>query len=66
MQNFQMTIWDRWGGRLFTSKDPNLGWNGRFDNTGEFVPNGVYIYTLEYNTARKKHIELKGFATVLR
>lgn len=66
MLNFQMTIWDRWGGKLFETNDVNQSWNGRFGNTGDFVSNGVYLYIVSYKTPRGQDIRLKGYATVLR
>ncbi|MEP7196808.1 MAG: PKD domain-containing protein [Saprospiraceae bacterium] len=66
MTNFSMSIWDRWGSLIYKTEDPNLGWNGRFDNTGDFLQPGVYIYTLQYNAPRNKEVSLKGYATLLR
>ena len=66
MKNFEMSIWDRWGGKLFSTNDPNQSWNGRFNNSGELVPNGVYLYLVEYDTPRLQRIQLKGYATVVR
>ena len=66
IKGFKLTIWDRWGGKLFSTNDPNQSWNGRFNNSGELVPNGVYLYLVEYDTPRLQRIQLKGYATVVR
>ncbi len=44
--DFIVQVFDRWGGVLFESKDPNLGWDGT--KNGELVPNDVYIWRMEY------------------
>lgn len=42
--DFDMMIFDRWGQKLFESKDPHKGWDGRFG--GALCPEGVYIYKI--------------------
>lgn len=64
--NFKMTIWNRWGEKVFEATDPELGWNGRKFNTGRESPNGVYVVLVQYNEPRGRRVELKGYATLLR
>ncbi|MBK9109135.1 MAG: gliding motility-associated C-terminal domain-containing protein [Saprospiraceae bacterium] len=66
MSDFELVIWDRWGSKVFKTNDPTQGWNGRKDNGGENLPNGVYVYTLRYKTPRGQLLESKGFATLIR
>lgn len=66
MSDFRMTIWNRWGERIFETTDPLQGWNGRKHNSGELEQNGVYVYLVTYTDPRGKPIELKGFATLIR
>jgi len=40
--NFNMKIFNRWGGLLNETNDINKGWDGKFRN--ENVPEGVYVY----------------------
>jgi len=43
--DYSLEIFDRWGKRIFLTKSPENGWNGKNDNgNGEYVPNGVYVY----------------------
>jgi len=63
---YSMTIWSRWGEELFTSSDPEDGWNGRKHNTGQEMPVGVYLCSLEYHDARKRVHELREFVTLVR
>ena len=66
MQNFNMTIWNRWGELVFETADPNEGWNGRKENDGRNSPQGVYVVVVSYTGPRGEDIRLKGFATLIR
>ncbi len=66
MTDFQMNIWNRWGEKIFETKDPEQGWNGLKNNTGQPAPNGVYVVTVKYVDPRGKPFELNGIATVVR
>ena len=63
---FNMTIWNRWGERIFQTHDPNTGWNGRKNNVGELVQQGVYVYVVRFLAPRGQVYHLNGFATLLR
>jgi gliding motility-associated-like protein len=65
-QNFQMTIWNRWGERIFESTDPTRGWNGRKFNQGEPSPDGVYVVLVTFTGPRGEPFSLQGFATLIR
>ena len=66
MENFTMTIWNRWGEEVFQTNDPHRGWNGKKKNIGRDSPNGVYVYVVTYTGPRKNNFQLKGFATLIR
>lgn len=66
MQDFEMSIWSRWGELLFLSENPEEGWDGTKQNTGEDLPVGVYIYQIKYIDPRGEPYALKGFATLVR
>ncbi len=44
---YKMTIANRWGMIMFTTFDPEQGWDGRYLNSN--CPEGVYFVILEYN-----------------
>lgn len=44
IKTLHLAVYDRWGERIFESKDPALGWDGRFK--GKKMDNGVYAYTV--------------------
>ncbi|MCB0643271.1 MAG: PKD domain-containing protein [Phaeodactylibacter sp.] len=66
IQEFELQIWDRWGGLIFETDDPLEAWNGRQFNTGRLVQDGVYVCTVRFREPRGAPFEYKGFVTVLR
>ena len=66
ISEFNMSIWSRWGEKVYETSDPLEGWNGRKENTGAELPNGVYVYLVTYKDPRNKEQKLKGFATLIR
>ncbi|MCE2497147.1 MAG: gliding motility-associated C-terminal domain-containing protein [Flavobacteriales bacterium] len=45
-RSYALFIYDRWGGLIFESTDPQIGWDGTFD--GEELPMGIYPCSIEY------------------
>lgn len=43
---YNLSIFNRWGEKIFETTDPNIQWNGSFK--GEPAPTGIYGYTLDY------------------
>jgi gliding motility-associated-like protein len=66
MTDFELSIWARWGERVFFTEDPQEGWNGRKHNSGEDLPDGVYVCVVRYTDPRSNPVEIKEFATLLR
>jgi hypothetical protein len=64
-QGFNLQVYNRWGERVFESRDYTLGWDGRA-NGGEVVSPGVYIYTVNFTGKNNKTYSQKGSLTVLR
>ena len=63
---YSMTIWDRWGAKVFETGDPDEGWNGSKNNIGQDLPVGVYMCVLQYKDARNRPNELREFVTLIR
>lgn len=64
VSSFTFSIFNRWGKEIFTSLDPDFGWDGR-DN-GVIVQQGAYAYQVMVVDGNKKHIEAKGTVLVVR
>ena len=46
---YNLSVWDRWGQKVFESTDLDEGWNGRKDNSGTLLPQGVYVYKVNFS-----------------
>ncbi len=66
LQAFEMTIWNRWGELVFMAADPEYAWNGRKNNVGPILPNGVYVYQVQFLDPRGEMVEMQGFATLIK
>jgi gliding motility-associated-like protein len=66
IRNFEMLIVNRWGETVFEANDPMQGWNGRKNNVGQAVPEGVYMVLVTFTGPRGDEYEYRGVATVVR
>lgn len=65
--NFEMTIYNRWGELIFESRDHTKGWDGSYGLKGGVVQAGLYTWIIRYkpkNTDEK--LVVNGFVNVLR
>ncbi len=63
-REYQLDIYDRWGGKVFSSSDPNMGWNGTF--MGKDCPAGCYAYSLHYKGRKTYRQVHSGLVHLLR
>lgn len=66
ISDYQLSIFNRWGQLVFSSEDPNEGWNGQFENSGDLSPLGVYVYKARYLDPRGEEKILEGHVTLIR
>jgi gliding motility-associated-like protein len=45
LKSYTLEIFDPWGGKIFETNNPNIGWNGQYK--GETVAQGVYVYVIK-------------------
>jgi len=64
VKNVSVEIWNRWGQLVFSSSDPNKGWDGNFQ--GVPAQTGVYAYIIRYTNAKNEEKLTKGNVTLLR
>ena len=62
---YSIEIYDRWGVKMFSSTDPSDYWNGKINNTGAKVPDGVYYYIIKAECGGKDYNH-NGFVQVIR
>ncbi|MBC7426590.1 MAG: gliding motility-associated C-terminal domain-containing protein, partial [Bacteroidia bacterium] len=58
MSELKMTIYTRWGEKLYETNAPDIGWNGEY--RGEVVENGVYMFMLFYVASNRQRGLIKG------
>ena len=59
----EFSVYDRWGNRIFTTKNQNKGWDGTFN--GKKQNTGVYTYFIK-SIINSKEVLLKGNFTLVR
>lgn len=64
--DYNMTVWNRWGEKVYDGSDPRIGWNGKNDNIGADSPQGIYVYRVSYSTTRGEQEVQEGHVTLLR
>ncbi len=68
IEEFHMTLFDRWGTQVFETRDWTEGWDGRFN--GEYAPVGVYTYLIEFREIRDYVVpalqQRKGYFVLVR
>lgn len=64
IKNMTMVIYNRWGQKVFETKDQNMGWDGRF-NGQELAPD-IYGYYMQCTCEKGGTLQLKGSITLLR
>lgn len=60
-------VFNRWGQVIFSTTDPEIGWNGMDAQTGKLVSEGVYYYTciVTENRIVPQIYPLKGYIHVM-
>ncbi len=59
-----LSIYNRWGSRIFKTTDPSVGWNGYINQ--KVQPAGIYIYVLEWISPGGKELFKKGTLQLIR
>ena len=66
VKEYEFSIYDRQGKRIFTTNKTNLGWDGKVSTGGKYVPKGVYIYALVLTDINGKSRTYEGTVTLIR
>jgi gliding motility-associated-like protein len=60
----QLTIYNRYGEKVFETRDATVGWDGTYN--GKLQPNEVYYYYLNADCLNGQRIQKKGDITLLK
>ncbi|MBX2934978.1 MAG: gliding motility-associated C-terminal domain-containing protein [Ferruginibacter sp.] len=62
---YEFAIYNRYGQLVFKSNDPNEGWDGIFNNSGNPLP-GSYVWICRYQFINQTEYQKKGMFTLIR
>ncbi len=62
---YSMSVFDRWGTKIFTTKDLSKGWNGTYKGNPCEVGTYYYLIEFKFNNADKSE-QRKGDVTLIR
>jgi gliding motility-associated-like protein len=62
-EDYEFIVFNRWGEQLFKTNDVDKYWDGKYNN--EYVPLGVYVYTIKVKTSTGDYFIKKGTITVI-
>lgn len=65
LDDFQLTIFNRYGTAVFFTEDPKFYWSGA-DAKGHPLPEGVYAYRMTAMTRDRRPVQRTGTLTLLR
>lgn len=63
VRTFRMTIYNRWGGKVYETSNSSLGWDGTY--MGKRVGDGVYVYSIEIETHLGKKYQFSGVVNLV-
>ncbi|MCF8233396.1 MAG: PKD domain-containing protein [Bacteroidales bacterium] len=61
---FHMTIYSRWGEKVFETSEMGEGWDGTIN--GEPAPAGTYVYHIDYTNNLEQSSQTNGTVTIIR
>ena len=61
---FHMSVFNRWGEKVFETNNINEGWNGKYQGQESYA--GVYTYVVEVNFLDSESRKYSGSVTLLR
>ena len=67
VESVEFTIFNRWGGIVFQTTDPDILWDGTNKESGEKVSDGTYFYSCKVFSIRLSGLDpvnLSGYVTV--
>lgn len=65
IETYILTIYDRWGRKIFYTKNYAQGWNGIVKENNEPAPIGIYIYTVQLKDIFNKTREYTGCISIV-
>lgn len=65
LTKYTMTVFNRWGEKVFISTDVEIGWDGTYQQM--MAPDGIYTYVLEFSDKHTfKNYRKEGFVNLIK
>jgi gliding motility-associated-like protein len=64
LKNVTVTVFNRYGSRIYSSKSYRNDWNGTYN--GKPVPDGTYYAVVDFQLITGKKISVKSDVTIIR
>jgi len=64
LNSLQISIFNRWGEEVYSSKEIDFAWDGTFD--GVMVPNDTYSWVITYKRKGARNNQISGHVNVIR
>lgn len=65
-RDYELRVFSRSGTQVFSSFDPDTGWNGRMQNLLEFVKPDVYVWRVYVRDKNNRVQDFKGTVSLIR
>jgi gliding motility-associated-like protein len=65
-ENFEMTIFDRWGTEIYKTNDINKGWDGRANGGKNIAQIDVYVWKIKTKDYRGEDHSYIGHVTIVK
>lgn len=67
VDSFTAQVFNRWGQKVFETKDPDMRWTGNAMGGSHYVPDGIYLYNVILKSQEEvEYREYQGHITVIR
>jgi gliding motility-associated-like protein len=67
LESFAVQVFNRWGQKVFETKDPNVRWTGNAMGGSHYVPDGIYLYNVILKSREEvEYRQYQGHITVIR
>jgi gliding motility-associated-like protein len=66
INDFEMSIFDRWGNLIFFADDINKHWDGKANHGGDIAQQDVYVYSVKIKDNKDKKHKYLGTVTIVK
>ena len=64
--NYKFVIFNRWGTEIYSTNNPEEGWDGRVSGKSSIVQSDVYVWKINYKESNGLTIQKIGMVTLIK